>query len=249
MRTVSLCATCLGDVLFPQAVAATVRVLRRTGVRVDFPYGQTCCGQPAYNAGYHAEARRLARQTIRAFRYSSEVVMPSGSCAAMVRHYYPRLFADDPRWLAEATALGERLYEFSEYITRVAQRPDVATVAAFPSRVTFHTACHMLRGLGVRDEPVDLLRRVQGIDYVPLQRPALCCGFGGTFSVKMPAISGAMLDEKMADIRATGAATVVSCDGGCLMHIGGGLHRAGLDVTPLHLAEVLDALPTAGGRS
>lgn len=238
-RDVSLFATCLGDALFPDAVESVVHVLRRAGARVFYPGGQTCCGQAAYNAGYRAEAARMARQTIRAFRGARQVVIPSGSCAAMVRHYYADLFSDDPLALAEAEDLAGRMFEFSEYLVRVAGVQDVG--ATYPGRVTYHTSCHMLRGLNVRDEPLSLLANVRGCDVAPLDRPALCCGFGGTFAVKMPDISGAMLDEKIADVRQTGARTLVSCDSGCLMHIAGGLRRAGMaDVQCLHLAQVLE---------
>ncbi|GAC1434766.1 MAG: (Fe-S)-binding protein [Chloroflexota bacterium] len=239
MNDVALFVTCLGDMLFPDAVESAVRVLRRAGTRVHYPGGQTCCGQAAYNAGYRDEAARMARQTLRAFRGGRPVVIPSGSCAAMVRHYYADLFAGEPALLAQALDLARRLYEFSEYLVRVLGVDDVG--ATYAGRVTYHSSCHMLRGLGVREEPLRLLGQVRGIEVVPLERPALCCGFGGTFAVKMPAISGAMLDEKIADVRGTGARTLVSCDAGCLMHLGGGLHRAGLTgVRVAHLAEVLD---------
>jgi L-lactate dehydrogenase complex protein LldE len=247
MTAVSLFATCLGDILFADAVESVVHELRRVGVRESYPGGQTCCGQPAYNAGYRAEAALMARQTVRAFRDGRPVVVPSGSCAAMVRHYYADLFAGDPPMLAAAQDLAGRLYEFSEYLVRMVGVDDLG--AEYAGRLTFHSSCHMMRGLGVREEPLRLLGKVRGAEVVPLSRPAICCGFGGTFAVKMPDISGAMLDEKVDDVRNTGAGALVSCDAGCLMHIGGGLHRAGLgDVRVLHLAQILDGVGSYHGR-
>ncbi len=238
VKEVSLFVTCLGDVLFPDAVEATVNVLHRAGIRVTCPAGQTCCGQAAYNAGYRAEAARMARQTLRAFRDGGPVVVPSGSCAAMVRHYYTDLFSYDPALLAQSLDLASRLYEFSEYMVRIAGITDLG--ATYSGKVTYHTSCHMMRGLGVREEPLQLLSNVRGVEYVPLSQPNLCCGFGGTFALKMHEISGAMLAEKIDDVRDTGARTVISCDSGCLMHIGGGLRRAGhKNVQIRHLAEVL----------
>jgi L-lactate dehydrogenase complex protein LldE len=229
--------TCLGDVFFPEVGVATVRLLRRLGVEVDFPTAQTCCGQPHFNSGYHAEARSLARHLIAAFDNGKKVVVPSGSCAAMVKLEYPELFHDDPHWGPRARDLAGRTHELSDFLVRVLGVEDVG--ARFEGRVTYHMACH-LRGLGLLTEPERLLRRVRGLQLVPLERCDECCGFGGSFSVRYPGISGAMVQDKAALIEQTGAAAVVATDAGCLMNIAGCLRRRGSAVRALHLAQVLE---------
>jgi L-lactate dehydrogenase complex protein LldE len=234
---VSLLVTCLGDALFPQVGVATVRLLRRLGVGVDFPEAQTCCGQPHFNSGYHDEARLLARHTIETFA-RSVVVAPSGSCAAMVKIEYPELFHDDPVWHARAVDLAARTHELSGFLVGVLGVEDVG--ARFEARVCYHMACH-LRGLGLLDEPQRLLRRVRGLELLPLERADECCGFGGSFSVRYPGISGAMVQDKCAFIEKAGATAVVATDAGCLMNIAGCLRRRGSSVRALHLAEVLES--------
>jgi L-lactate dehydrogenase complex protein LldE len=236
-RKVSLLVTCLGDALFPEVGVATVRLLRRLGVAVAFPPKQTCCGQPHFNSGYHADARELARNTINAFRGSELVVCPSGSCAAMVKLEYPELFHDDPAWRARAEDLAQRTHELSAFLVRVLGVEDVG--ARFPGRVTYHMACH-LRGLGVLTEPERLLKKVKDLEYVPLERADECCGFGGSFSVRFPDVSGAMVADKATFIEKTGVTAVVATDAGCLMNIGGCLRRRGSAVRTLHLAQVLE---------
>jgi L-lactate dehydrogenase complex protein LldE len=235
---VSLLITCLGDALFPDVGVATVRLLRRLGVEVDFPASQTCCGQPHFNSGYHADARDLARHTIRAFANGQSVVAPSGSCAAMVKLEYLELFKGDAIWQAKAADLARRTHELSAFLVNVLQVENVG--ARFEGKVTYHMACH-LRGLGVRSEPERLLRHVKGMEYVPLERSDECCGFGGSFSVRFPGISGAMVGDKATLIEKTGADAVVATDAGCLMNIAGCLRRRGSRVRALHLAEVLEA--------
>ncbi len=235
---VSLLVTCLADAVFPQVGAATVRLLRRLGVRVDFPPAQTCCGQPHFNSGCRREARLLARHTIEAFARSPLVVAPSGSCAAMVKLEYPELFHDDPVWHARAADLAARTHELSGFLLGVLGVEDVG--ARFPQRVCYHMACH-LRGLNATDGPQRLLRRVAGLELVELERADECCGFGGTFAVRYPGISGAMVQDKCGFIEKTGAAAVVATDSGCLMNIAGCLRRRGGRVQALHLAEVLAA--------
>jgi L-lactate dehydrogenase complex protein LldE len=234
---VSLLVTCLGDVLFPGVGIATVKLLRRLGVAVGFPAAQTCCGQPHFNSGFHDEARLLAQHTIEAFARSAVVVAPSGSCAAMVKLEYPHLFHDDPVWGPRARELAEKTYELSAFLIHALKVEDVG--AAFAGRVTYHMACH-LRGLGLLTEPERLLRRVRGLELVPLERADECCGFGGSFSVRYPGISGAMVQDKAAFIEQTGADAVVATDAGCLMNIAGCLRRRGSRVRALHLAEVLE---------
>jgi L-lactate dehydrogenase complex protein LldE len=233
---VSLLVTCLGDALFPEVGVATVRLLRRLGHAVDFPQAQTCCGQPHFNSGYHDDARALARHAIATFGRSEVVVAPSGSCAAMVKLEYPELFHDDPTWHARAADLARRTHELSDFLVNVTGAEDVG--ATFSGRAAYHMACH-LRGLSLLDEPQRLLRRVRGLELVPLERFDECCGFGGSFSVRYPGISGAMVCDKAAFIEASGADALVATDAGCLMNIAGRLRRTGSRVRALHLAQVL----------
>ncbi len=234
---VSLMITCLGDVLRPDAGVATVRLLRRLGVAVHFPERQTCCGQPFYNSGFLQGARDLARHTIDVFAGDRPVVVPSGSCAAMVKIEFPHLFHDDPQWHGRAQDLADRTFELSDFLVNRLGVTDVG--ARFEGKVAYHYACH-LRGLGHRQEAETLIRNVQGAEWVPLEKQEECCGFGGSFAVRYPNISGAMVGEKTACIVATGADALISTDTGCLMNIGGALHRQGHPVQLLHLAELLD---------
>lgn len=228
--------TCLGDALYPQVGVAAVTVLEALGVEVDFPPGQVCCGQAAFNSGYREEARTSARAYLRAFAASDHVVSISGSCAAMVRRYYPVLFRDRPE-AAEASALAERTYEFSQFLV------DVLGVRDLPlrheARVTLHHSCHTRRLLGVVEQPERLLGMVRSLDYVPLPRAEECCGFGGTFAVKMPHISSALADDKVDHVLETGADELLGLDMSCLMNIGGRLRRRGERVRVRHLAELL----------
>jgi L-lactate dehydrogenase complex protein LldE len=234
---VSLMITCLGDALFPDVGVATVRVLRRLGVSVAFPSAQTCCGQPHFNSGYHDDARDLARHLMRTFAGAQMVVAPSGSCAAMVKLEYPELFQDDPVWGPRARDLAARTHELSDFLVNVLKVEDVG--ARFPGRVTYHMACH-LRGLGTLTEPERLLRRVRELEVVPLERADECCGFGGSFSVRYPGISGAMVRDKAQFIENAGVQAVVATDAGCLMNIAGCLRRRGSSIQALHLAQVLE---------
>ncbi|HZY88736.1 MAG TPA: (Fe-S)-binding protein, partial [Gemmataceae bacterium] len=217
--------------------AATVRLLRRLGVAVEFPAAQTCCGQPHFNSGYRGGARALARHTIRAFANGQAVVAPSGSCAAMVKLEYPELFHDDLVWHGRAEDLARRTHELSDFLVNVLGVEDVG--ARFPAKVTYHMACH-LRGLGLLTEPERLLHRVRGLEYVPLERADECCGFGGSFAVRYPQISGAMVGDKVNFIEQAGVGAVVATDAGCLMNIAGCLRRRGSKVRALHLAQVLE---------
>ena len=246
---VQLFVTCIIDSLFPEVGEATVAVLQRLGLEVEFPEAQICCGQPGYNAGFRPEARRLALRTLDVFEASpAPVVVPSGSCAAMMVHGYADLFQDDPSNLARARALAARTFEFSQFLIDELGL-DPATVAAGASlseSVTFHPSCHLLRGLGVTDDGQRLLAAVEGAQLVPLPSAEQCCGFGGLFSIKHGDISAAMLDNKLAAVRTTGASTVVGCDMSCLMHMQGGLTRDGSAVRCRHLAEVLAGAPPRG---
>ena len=234
---VALFVTCLIDQLFPHVGDATVRVLERAGCAVSFPPAQTCCGQATFNDGFWDDAAGLARRFLDVFGDTPQIVVPSGSCAAMVREWYPRLLRDDPAQAGRARAVGHRTFELSEFLVRVLGRTDLG--ARFPATVAYHPACHGLRGLNLREEPLALLRGVRDLRLVPLPGAEECCGFGGFFAVKFSALSGAMLDAKIDAIEASEAEVVTATDASCLMHIAGGLARRGSKVRAMHLAEVL----------
>ncbi|MGW3230569.1 (Fe-S)-binding protein [Kitasatospora sp. NPDC001095] len=240
---VALFATCVNDALFPATAVATVRVLERLGVAVDFPAGQTCCGQPQYNTGYRRACEPLLRRTARAFAGYDHVVTPSGSCVAMVRDNYPRIgarAATEGRGteLADlATALVPRVVELTEFLTDVLGVEDVG--AYFPHTVTYHPSCHGLRLLGLGERPRRLLGAVRGLELVELPGAEECCGFGGTFAVKNAAVSAAMAEDKTANALSTGARVLCGADNSCLLHLGGTLRRRGAPLRPLHLAEIL----------
>lgn len=244
-----LLVTCLCDLVWPEVAESAVRVLRRLGVDVEVPEAQTCCGQPAYSAGFPEEARTVARQLVRAFAPGGgegpPVVTPSGSCAAMVRHHVPRLLADDEAWAGPARALASRTYELSEFIARVLGIAELG--GTYPAVAAYHPSCHMTRLLGVREEPLLLLRAVRGLELVELDHADECCGFGGAFSVRLPELSAAMADARIDAWRRRGVRLVVGADAGCLLHLGGRMRRLGMDVEVLHLAQLLDrALATSG---
>jgi len=238
---VALMVTCLGDVFFPEVGVSIVRLLRRLGATVEFPPGQTCCGLPLFNSGYHTEARAVAARTVALFRDADNVVVPSGSCAWMVKHEYPGLM-QDPALKKDALRLAGRTYELSQFLVKVLGRRGFrATVGG---RVTYHDSCHLLRGLHEAESPREILRNLEGVEFVELPGADECCGFGGSFAVRLPEVSSQILAKKLENVEATGAACLVACDAGCLMQMGGGLRRRGSRVRALHLAELLD-----GGRA
>ena len=239
---VGLFATCLVDLYRPSVGFATASLLQKAGCDVDVPAAQVCCGQPAYNAGDRRNAAAIARQTIGLLENFDYVVAPSGSCAGMLRHHYPELLADDPEFAARARAVADRTWELVSFLTDVCRWSDID--ARWPARVTYHDACSGLRELGIRDQPRQLLAKVDGLDLRELDAPDVCCGCGGTFCGKYPEVSGAMVDHKIDDIVATGAATVLSGDLGCLMNIAGRLSRRGESVEARHVAEVLAGTAT-----
>jgi L-lactate dehydrogenase complex protein LldE len=232
---VQLFATCLVDSLFPEVGEAVVEVLARAGVEVWFPKRQTCCGQPALNAGMRAEARTLALHTLEALEAEDVVVVPSGSCSEMIRHRYPELLADEPGHLKRARRLADRTYEFSEFLVDQLLVADFG--AALPFVIGYHPSCHLLRGLGVDRQPLRLLEGIAGASTERLSPE--CCGFGGMFSIEMPEISGEMLERTLDRIRNSGVELVAGCDVSCLMQIEGGLRRAGSPVRCAHLAQLL----------
>ena len=233
----ALFVTCLGDQFFPQVGESVVKILRRLDVGVTFNPAQTCCGQPAFNTGYRDEARAVASGVLNLFDDADYVVCPSGSCTSMVRVFYPELFAGDPERLKKCRQLRDKFLEFSEFVVNVLKIEDVG--ASFPHRVTYHDSCHLLRELGVDQEPRKLLRQVRGIDFVEMEGYKVCCGFGGTFAVKFPEVSAAMGQDKIGFASTTKAEYLVANDSGCLMHLAGMIHRQALPLRTLHLAEVL----------
>jgi len=236
---VQLFVTCIIDTLYPEIGVAVLHVLQRAGVRVEFPADQTCCGQPAFNAGLRQQARPIAEHTIQVFEQTQgPVIVPSGSCAAMIRHGYLELFADDPAWLPRAQALAARTYELTEYLVDVLGITDLG--ARFPGKLAYHSSCHLLRDMGVERQPRLLLANVRDAELVELPGSQECCGFGGVFSAEHPEISSAMLARKIANIEASGVQVVVSGDCGCLTNINGGLHRLGKTQRVRHIAEILD---------
>ncbi|MFB4162138.1 (Fe-S)-binding protein [Geomicrobium sp. JSM 1781026] len=234
---VSLFITCLGDHFYPNAGRATVELLERFDCDVDFPASQTCCGQPAFNSGYHEDAKKAVKQTITAFQDSEYVVTPSGSCAAML-HEYSHLLSDDKEWEQKAEALAEKTFEVTEFLVNVLGVQD--TGARFQGTATYHTSCHMTRLLGVKDAPMKLLENVKGLEMIDLPNKHDCCGFGGTFAVKMPQISTEMVQEKADCVRETNADILIGADAGCLMNIGGKLSREKSGVRVMHITEVLN---------
>ena len=233
----SLFVTCLVDQLFPEVGEAVVGVLRRQGVSVDFPMDQTCCGQPLFTSGFRNDAAQLGRRVLESFEDSDYVVVPSGSCASMMKVFYPDLFRDDPVWGPKAAALSDKVYEFSQFLVNVLGVTYVG--AKHKGKVTYHPSCHLLRELEAVEEPESLLNDVEGLEKVELEDAATCCGFGGTFSVKYPDISQAMLEDKVQNVVKSGASTVTACDASCLMQIRGGLNRLGSGVEARHLAQIL----------
>jgi len=236
---VSLFITCLSNQFFPEVGECVVRILRGLGVQVIFNPAQTCCGQPAFNTGYREEAREVAARMLELFDDADYVVAPSGSCTSMVRVFYPELFAGDAERLAKVRRLQQRFFEFSEFLVKVLKVEELG--ASFRHRVVYHDSCHLLRELGVESEPRRLLGAVRGLELVELDDYRLCCGFGGTFSIKFPEVSVAMGQDKVRAAVAAGAEVLVANDSGCLMHLAGVIHRQGLPLRTLHLAEVLAA--------
>jgi L-lactate dehydrogenase complex protein LldE len=238
---VALFVTCLVDGLFPDVGKATVALLERLGHQVEVPASQTCCGQMHINTGYTREALPLVRRHVAAFGGYEAVVVPSGSCAGSVRHQHGWVAAQagDHALAADAAEVASRTFELSEFLVDVLGVTDVG--AYYPHRVTYHPTCHSLRVLRVGERPLRLLRAVQGIELVELPGAEECCGFGGTFALKNPDVSAAMLADKMGHVLATGAEVCSASDSSCLLHIGGGLSRLRTGVRTVHLAEILAA--------
>jgi L-lactate dehydrogenase complex protein LldE len=234
---IQLMITCILDTLYPETGEAVVRVLEKAGAQVEFPPQQTCCGQPALNAGLRRQAIKRARRTIRTFEaVEGPVVIPSSSCTTMIRHGYPELFANDPVWLKRAEVLAKRTYELTEFLVDQLGVTDLG--AHYSGKIAYHSSCHT-RGLNVSRQPRALLANVADAKVVELPHTDECCGFGGLFALEHPEISAAMLERKINNIQAAGADTIVACDAGCVTNINGGLHRLGKKPCAVHIAEIL----------
>jgi len=236
-RKVTLFIQCIIDGMFPEVGFAVVRIFEKLGIEVECPAEQTCCGQPAFNSGYRKEARRAAEHFMEVFDDAEVIVCPSGSCVNMVRNHYPELFKDDRKWLPRALETAKRTFELSEYLVDVLGIDDLG--ASYEGRITYHDSCHLLRGLGVKEQPRKLIRKIRDAEFVEMKDSDKCCGFGGAFSVKYPEISAAILEDKIKNIIDSNAEVVTGCDMGCLMNIQGILSRRGLPVKTLHIAQLL----------
>ncbi|RXK18642.1 (Fe-S)-binding protein [Macrococcus sp. DPC7161] len=234
---VSLFSTCLVDVFEKRVGIATVELLEKLGCEVDFPAAQVCCGQPAYNSGYHEETKKAAKNMIKAFENSEVVVAPSGSCVTMFKHY-PHLFESDLVWKDKAERLANKTYEITQFIVEVLGVTNVG--AKLEGKATIHPSCHMTRLLGNVTAPKILLEQVEGLEVVELPKYYNCCGFGGTFAVKMNDVSGEMVDEKVDCIVESGADYLVGGDASCLMNIEGRIKRRGANVKVYHIVEILN---------
>jgi L-lactate dehydrogenase complex protein LldE len=235
---VTLFATCIVDMFQSNVGKATVELLERLGCEIDFPESQVCCGQPSYNSGYIKETKEAMKRMIDTFKDAEYIVSPSGSCITMF-HEYQHIFKGDPVWEPKAKKLAEKSFELTQFIVDVLKIEDVG--ARFEGSVTYHTSCHMTRLLGVKKAPMILLSNVKGLKFTELPGKEQCCGFGGTFAVKMAQISEQMVDEKVRHVVETGAEYLIGADAACLMNIGGRIDRVGKPIKVMHIAEVLNS--------
>jgi L-lactate dehydrogenase complex protein LldE len=236
-KTITLFIQCLVDSMYPEVGQAMVHLFEKLGISVDIPLDQTCCGQPAFNSGYRKEAKTAARRFIEIFENAKTIVCPSGSCVDMVKHQYPGLFKDGSLWQERAKKVSAKTFELTQYLVDILGVEDVG--ARFQGKVTYHDSCHLLRNLGVADQPRKLIANVRDTRLIEMKNSEKCCGFGGTFSVKYPDISTAILEEKVDNIMATGVDAVVGCDISCLMNIQGMLNRRNSHIRIMHIAELL----------
>ena len=244
---VQLFVTCMIDNLYPDIGEDVVTVLEQAGVQVEVPEGQTCCGQPAFNGGFLEEAREMALHFLDVFADTEgPIVAPSGSCAAMIVHHYPELFADDSENLARAQAVAARVREFSQFLV---DDLGMTALGGAPGTYTYHPSCHLTRDLGVRGKAEQLLDNIPGAERVPLPDAEACCGFGGLFAVKLPEVSTAMMAHKLGTIAESGAEICVTCDVSCMTHLNGGLIQQGKAPVVKHLAQVLAASPDTSSET
>ena len=243
-KPVSLFVTCIVDMIYPQTGMSVVKILEHLGIEVDFPMGQTCCGQPAFNSGFRDEAETVAKQFLRTFQNAEVIVAPSGSCTAMIRHEYPKLFQDDPAWQELAERAASITWEFSEYLVDGLGISDLKLKLPEKQTVAFHDGCHGLRLLGLGGGARELLKNTENAEFSELNECDVCCGFGGLFAVKMPNVSNAMLQTKIKNIEASEADIIVTGDASCLTQMNGGLSRKNSGKKVRHIAEVLaEGLP------
>lgn len=237
---VQLFHTCLINEFYPEVGMSVVNILERLGICVEVPLDQTCCGQPAFNAGFFEEARKVAAKTLEILvDTEGPIIIPSGSCGDMIIHNFPILFSNDSVILSRVKAVAERCYEFTQFLV------DVLAVTDFEARLSvkaaYHPSCHLLRGLRVEDQPKRLLENIAGLEVLEFEDQEECCGFGGMFSVKNPEISGRMMNNKIDHLEAANAEMVICCDMGCLLHLEGGFHRRGSRIKVRHIAQALEA--------
>ena len=236
-QKVTLFIQCIIDGIFPEVGFAVVRIFEKLGIGVKCPAEQTCCGQPAFNSGYRKEAKWAAEHFINVFDDAEVIVCPSGSCVNMVRNHYPELFRDDAKLLESVKGIGARTFELTEYLVDVLGVEDLGS--GYDGRITYHDSCHLMRGIGVKEQPRKLIRKIRGAEFVEMKDSDKCCGFGGAFSVKYPEISTAILEDKVKNIIDSNAEVVTGCDMGCLMNIQGLLSRRRLPIKILHIAQLL----------
>jgi len=240
MNSANIFISCLVDNFFPEVGVSMVNVLEKLGIGIKFNNEQTCCGQPAFNTGYQSDARDVAKKLLDTYRDSDDpIVCPSGSCTAMIKVFYRDLFKNDPEYRKIADEVASNIYEFTDFLVNKLQVVDVG--AEYRGKVTYHSSCHLLRELRLEKEPRKLIDSVKGIEFVEMDMHDACCGFGGTFSIKMPHISKSMLEEKMKCTIESGAETLVSTDMGCLMNINGYISRNNLKIKTMHIAQLLDS--------
>ena len=237
VKPVSMFIPCIVDLFLPDIGKATYRLLKKLGLTPVYHAEQTCCGQPALNAGYTDQAREVAKHFIKVFENDDVIVSPSGSCVCTVKHHYPQLLAHEPQWLARAQAVAGKIYELTQFMVDVMGVTDCGT--SFAGRVAYHESCHVLRGLGVSQQPKTLIAGVTGAELVPLRFAEGCCGFGGAFAVNYPDISRAMVEEKCENYIDSGADLLLLCEPGCLLNIGGYLRRHHPDKKVMHMAQFL----------
>jgi L-lactate dehydrogenase complex protein LldE len=238
MPKAQLFITCLGDQFYTSTLQNMTRILERLGVELVFPPEQTCGGQPLFNNGFEDKTRPVALNFLRSFAKSeAPIIGPSGSCVSMVKHHYPSLFKEGTAEYTLAVDISSRIFEFTEYLVNVLKVTDVGAV--YPHKVTYHATCHYLREMGLKTEAKSLLNGVKGLEFVALNEEETCCGFGGAFTVTYPEVSRSMMENKVRDIVASGADTVVMCEPGCLMNVAGGLHKAGSRIRAMHIVDLL----------
>ncbi len=238
MPRAQLFITCLGDQFYTSTLQNMTYLLERLGVELAFPPEQTCCGQPLFNNGFEDKTRAVARNFLNAFSQSdAPIIGPSGSCVGMVKHHYLELFPEGTPEHELAADISSRIYELTEYLVNVLKVTDVGAV--YPHKVTYHASCHYLREMGLKTEAKTLLNAVQGLEFISLNEEETCCGFGGAFTVTYPEVSRSMMENKVNNIIASGADTVITCEPGCLMNIAGGLHKAGSDIRAMHIIDLL----------